>query len=75
MRSTTPPGHSAAESPRALEQGDVEDALYVAALSNRLVHDAGERQTWATIRSGLSEGLQELIDLDEHTPSPRRLSS
>ena len=75
MRSTTPPGHSAAESPRALEQGDVEDALYMAALHKGLVHDDGQRQTWATIRSGLSEGLQELIDLDEHTPSPRRLSS
>ena len=31
----------------ALEQAEVEDALYVAALSNGLVHDDGERRTWA----------------------------
>jgi hypothetical protein len=45
----------------ALEQRDVEGALYVAALRNGLVHDDGQRQTWATIRSGLSTGLQEPI--------------
>ena len=48
----------------ALGQADVEDALYVAALHNRLVHDDGQRQTWATIRSGLGAGLQQPKDLD-----------
>jgi hypothetical protein len=47
----------------ALEQGEVEDALYAAALANGLVADDGERQGWATIRSGLGAGLQEPIDL------------
>jgi hypothetical protein len=42
------PGRCAAA---ALEQGDVEDALYAAAVANRLVADDRERQTWATIRS------------------------
>jgi hypothetical protein len=48
----------------ALEQTDVEDELYAAAILNGLVADDGERQCWATIRSGLSAGLQEPIDLD-----------
>jgi hypothetical protein len=48
----------------ALEQADVEDALYVAALHNELVHDDGERQIRATIRSGLGAGLQQPMDLD-----------
>lgn len=48
----------------ALEQEDVEDALYVAALHNGLVHDDGQRRTWATIRSGLSAGLQQPIPRD-----------
>jgi hypothetical protein len=47
----------------ALEQGEVEDALYVAALANGLVADDGERQCWATIRSGLGAGLREPVDL------------
>ena len=50
----------------ALEQADVEEALYAAALANGLVADDGERQCWATIRSGLSAGLQEPIDLDRN---------
>jgi hypothetical protein len=41
----------------ALEQRDVEDALYAAAVANGLVADDGDRQCWATIRSGLSAGL------------------
>jgi hypothetical protein len=41
----------------ALEQGEVEDALYAAAERNGLLADDGPRQTWATIRSGLSKGL------------------
>jgi len=48
----------------ALDQADVEDELYAAAESTRLVGDDGDRQCWATIRSGLSAGLQEPIDLD-----------
>jgi hypothetical protein len=47
----------------ALDQGDVEDELFAAAEHNGLVTDDGERQTWTTIRSGLSAGLQEPIDL------------
>jgi hypothetical protein len=51
----------------ALEQGDVEDQLYAAAVLNGLVADDGDRQCWATIRSGLGAGLQQPIDLDaEH---------
>ena len=47
----------------AIEQSDVEDALYAAAERNGLVADDDKQQTWATIRSGLSAGLQESIDL------------
>ena len=47
----------------ALEQTDVEDALYAAALANGLVADDGERQCWATIRSGLGAGLRQPADL------------
>ncbi len=49
----------------ALEQANVEDELYAAAVRNRLIADDGERQCWATIRSGLSAGLQEPIDLGD----------
>ncbi len=48
----------------ALDQGDVEDVLYAAAVRNGLVADDGERQCWATIRSGLGAGLQQPIALD-----------
>ncbi len=48
----------------ALEQTEVEDELYAAAAVNGLVADDGERQCWATIRSGLGAGLQQPIDLD-----------
>src|SRR5438128_2304263 len=48
----------------ALEQGAVEDELYSAAEVNGVVADDGEHQCWATIRSGLSAGLQEPIDLE-----------
>ena len=41
----------------------MEDALYGAAVANSLVADDGERQCWATIRSGLGAGLQEPSDL------------
>ena len=61
MRSTTLPGHWIAAG--VLEQAEVEDALYGAAVANGLADDDGERQGWATIRSGLSAGLQEPIDL------------
>ena len=40
----------------ALEQSDVEDALYGAAVVNGLVADDGDRRCWATIRSGLGAG-------------------
>lgn len=43
----------------ALEQSDVEEALYGAAEQNGLVADDGARQCWATIRSGLSAGLRQ----------------
>ena len=48
----------------ALEQLVVEDALYAAASRNGLIGDDGDRQCWATIRSGLGAGLQEPIELD-----------
>jgi hypothetical protein len=48
----------------ALKQADVEDELYAAAEANGLVADDGQRQCWATIRSGLSAGLQEPIGRD-----------
>ena len=41
----------------AIDRAAVEDALYAAAERNGLVVDDGERQCWATIRSGLSAGL------------------
>jgi hypothetical protein len=44
-----------------LEQTAVEDALYAAAEHNGLLADDGERQTWATIRSGLGAGLRESL--------------
>ena len=54
----------------ALEQSSVEDALYAAAVAIGLVADDGERQCWATIRSGLGAGLQEPIALDKRrTPA------
>jgi hypothetical protein len=40
----------------ALKQSDIEDALYSAAVRNGLLADDGQRQCWATIRSGLSAG-------------------
>ena len=49
----------------ALEQSEVEDALYAAAEQNGLVSNPkdGPRKTWATIRSGLGAGLREPVDL------------
>ena len=44
-----------------LEQSDVEETLYAAAVANGLVADDGERQCWATICSGLGAGLREPI--------------
>jgi hypothetical protein len=56
----------------ALDQAAVEDALYAAAEQNGLVADDGARQCWATIRSGLSKGLQQPKDLDaDERPPPR----
>jgi len=48
----------------ALEQAEVEDALYAAAVANGLVAEDGERQCWATIRSSSSAGLRKPVDLD-----------
>jgi hypothetical protein len=48
----------------ALDQTEVEDGLFNAVERNGLVADDGERQTWSTIRSGLSAGLQRAVDLD-----------
>jgi hypothetical protein len=45
-----------------LEQSEVEDGLYAAAERCGLVADDGERQTWATIRSGLDAGLLQPIN-------------
>jgi hypothetical protein len=42
----------------ALDQAIAEDQLYSAAQQNGLVADDGERQRWATIRSGIGAGLQ-----------------
>jgi hypothetical protein len=44
-----------------LGQSDVEDGLYAAAERCGLVADDGQRQSWATIRSGLAAGLQDSI--------------
>jgi hypothetical protein len=52
----------------ALEQVDVEDALYAAAERNALVADDGPRQTWATIRSGLSAALQDPVSWGTERP-------
>jgi hypothetical protein len=41
----------------ALERADVEDGLYAAAERSGPVADDGQRQIWATIRSGLGNGL------------------
>jgi hypothetical protein len=54
----------------ALAQGEVEDALYAAADANGLVADDGPRQCWATIRSGLSKGLLQPVDLDTDDRPP-----
>ena len=59
----------------ALDQREVEDALYAAAEQNGLVADDGARQCWATIRSGLSKGLLRPIDLDADDRPPRRRRS
>jgi hypothetical protein len=48
----------------ALHHAAVEDALYAAAVTSGLVADDGERQCWATIRSGLGAGLREPVDLN-----------
>ena len=56
----------------ALEQADVEDALDVAAVANGLLADDGERQCWATIRSGLGAGPQQPADLGTDSRAPRR---
>jgi hypothetical protein len=73
MRSTMLPGPGRWIAAGALEQAEVEDALFAAAERNGLVNDPkhGPRKTWATIRSGLSAGLRQPIDLDAAERSPR----
>jgi len=57
----------------ALDQAEVEDNLYSAAMHISLVADDGPRQCWATIRSGLGAGLQAPMDLSnaDRPVSPR----
>ena len=69
-RSTTPPGRWIVDRVRA-EQAAVEGALYVAVLHNWLVSGDDQRQTWATIRSGLGAGSREPIDLTPTTGRER----
>ena len=52
--------------------GAPEDRLYAATERNGLVAGDGQRQAWATIRSGLSKGLQEPKDLDADDRPPTR---
>jgi hypothetical protein len=58
----------------ALEQAEVEEALFAAAERNGLVSDPkdGPRKTWAAIRCGLSAGLRQPIDLDADDQRPAR---
>jgi hypothetical protein len=48
----------------ALDQGDVETHCHAAAEQNGVVSYDGQRQTWATIRSGLGKGLLDSKDLE-----------
>ena len=56
----------------ALEQAEVEDALDVAAVAHGLVADGGERQCWATFRSGFGASLPRPLDLDADDRPPRK---
>jgi hypothetical protein len=56
----------------ALEQSNVENALYAATVANGLVADDGESQCWATIRSGLGASLQTPADPDADRPATYR---
>src|SRR5437588_8059746 len=56
----------------ALHHAAVEDKLCAVAVANGLVADDGDRQCWATIRSGLGAGLQEPKDLDAADRGPQR---
>jgi hypothetical protein len=49
----------------ALEQADVDDTLYVAAVTYGPVPDDRARQCRAAIRSGLGAGLGERVDVGE----------
>jgi hypothetical protein len=75
LEATAPGGRNAALQPRSMDTGsvgcsgrarlgEVEDALYAAAIRIGLVSDDGPRQTWATIRSGLGVGLRVQADVD-----------
>jgi len=58
----------------ALEQADIEDELYMAALHNGLVHDDGQRQTWGTIHSGLGARPAAAHRPGRRRPPRRRLA-
>ncbi len=49
---------------RAIWENEAEDMLFGAAERNGVLADDGERQAWATIRSGLGAGMLEPSDLD-----------
>jgi hypothetical protein len=59
----------------ALDQGEVDDALYATAERNGLVPTMASASAGATIRSGLSTELQRPIDLDADDHPPRRRRS
>jgi hypothetical protein len=73
LHSTTPPGHWGdgsllVHSSRATSM----TRWYDAATRNGLVADDGERQCWATIRSGLSVGLEQPVDANVSTHKDHR---
>src|SRR5712691_11866353 len=49
---------------------EVEDVLCAAAELDGLVADDGQRQCWATIRSGMDSGPQQPVDLDAEDRPP-----
>jgi putative DNA primase/helicase len=58
----------------ALKQAYVEDQVYAAVVLNGVVGEGGDRQRWATLRSGLGTGLQEPLDFHAHEGTKRTTS-
>jgi hypothetical protein len=60
------PGSAGSIDPQsiALDRSEVEDQLYAAAMQNGLLAEDGQRQTSASIRSGLSAGLRSPFPTD-----------